>query len=135
MIESTVYMSREHGWDKALPVLYCRMSWIDFHSTSKNITCFSFKNLSQFFNCRRGRACAWHEITLVTKQSNLKLKTQPEQLLGSFSLGFLLPIKAHSLLCEGIGVYDREYSIHVERVWSRLNTGITALHTKLTRFY
>ncbi len=37
------------------------------------------------------KICIGHAIIHITKQPNLKLKTQPEQLLGSLPLAFMLP--------------------------------------------
>ncbi len=49
------------------------------------------RNLGQVFNYRLGHAWIGHAIVLITKQPNLKLKTQPKQLLGSLPLAFALP--------------------------------------------
>jgi len=49
------------------------------------------RNRGRVFNSRHGRACICRAIAYVTKQPNLKLKTQPEQLLGSLPLAFALP--------------------------------------------
>ena len=49
------------------------------------------RNLGQVFNSRLGRACIGHAIVHIAKQPNLKLKTQPKQLLGSLTLAFALP--------------------------------------------
>ena len=50
------------------------------------------QNLGQVFNFRLCRACCTHHaIVLITKQPNLKLKTEPKQLLGSLLLTFALP--------------------------------------------
>jgi hypothetical protein len=49
------------------------------------------QNLGQVFNSRLGRACICHAIACMTKRPNLKLKTQPKQLLGSLPLAFTLP--------------------------------------------
>jgi hypothetical protein len=48
-------------------------------------------NLGRVFNSRLGHACTGHEIVHITKQPNLKLKTQPKQLLGSLQLAFARP--------------------------------------------
>jgi len=52
------------------------------------------KNLGRVFNSRCVRASLCHAITLVTKkQSNVKLKTQPKQVLGSqLSRSLLIPM-------------------------------------------
>jgi hypothetical protein len=44
------------------------------------------------FNSRLGRACIGHAIVHITKQPNLKLKSQPKHLLGSLQLAFALPV-------------------------------------------
>jgi hypothetical protein len=48
-------------------------------------------NLDRVFNSRLGRACIDQAIVHITKQPNLKLKTQPKQLLGYLPLAFALP--------------------------------------------
>jgi hypothetical protein len=48
------------------------------------------QNLDQVFNSRQGCACVSHGITQLTKLPNLKLKTQPKQLLGCLLLAFVL---------------------------------------------
>ncbi len=49
------------------------------------------RNLGRVFHCRLGRTCIGHAIVHITKQPNLKLKTQPKQHLGSLPLAFELP--------------------------------------------
>jgi hypothetical protein len=49
------------------------------------------QNLGQVFNSRSGRVFAVHTRCYWTKPPNLKLKTQPEQLLGSLLLDIALP--------------------------------------------
>ncbi len=49
------------------------------------------QNLGQVFNFRQGCTFVCYAITLITKQSCLKLKTWPKQLLGSLLLAFALP--------------------------------------------
>ncbi len=53
------------------------------------------QNLGRVFNSRLG--CAWicRSIAYVTKQSNLKFKTRPKQLLGSLLTAFALPSVAY----------------------------------------
>ncbi len=51
------------------------------------------QNLGRAFNFRLGHACAYYTVAQITKQPNLKLKTQPKQLLGSLPLAFALPKK------------------------------------------
>jgi hypothetical protein len=48
-------------------------------------------NQDRVFNSRLGCACTGHEIVHITKQPNLKLKTQPKQLLGYLQLAFARP--------------------------------------------
>jgi hypothetical protein len=48
-------------------------------------------NLDRVFHSRLGRACIGHAVVHITKQPNLKLKTEPKQLLGSLLLTFALP--------------------------------------------
>ncbi len=48
------------------------------------------QNLARVFNSRLGRACKCRTIAYITKQPNLKLKTQLKQLLGSLPLAFTL---------------------------------------------
>jgi len=48
-------------------------------------------NLGRVFNSRLRRACIWLAIAWITKRPNLKLKTQPEQLIGSLPIAFMLP--------------------------------------------
>jgi hypothetical protein len=49
------------------------------------------QNLVRVFHFRLGHVCIGHAIVRITKQTNLKLKTQPKQILGSLLLAFLLP--------------------------------------------
>jgi hypothetical protein len=49
------------------------------------------QNLGQVFNPRLNRACIGHTIVNITKLPNLKLKTQPKQLLGFLLLAFRAP--------------------------------------------
>jgi hypothetical protein len=49
------------------------------------------QNLGRVFSSSCGRACVCRAITLIVKQLNLKLKTQPEQLLSDLMLAFVLP--------------------------------------------
>ncbi len=53
------------------------------------------RNLGRVFNSRLG--CAWirRSIAYITKQSNLKLKTRPKQLLGYLPIAFALPAIAY----------------------------------------
>jgi hypothetical protein len=44
------------------------------------------QNLGRIFYSRLGRALKYHTFVYITKQPNLKLKTRPKQLLGSFAL-------------------------------------------------
>ncbi len=46
------------------------------------------RNLGQVFYCRLGRTCIGHAFVQITKQPNLKLKTQAKQLLGFLPLAF-----------------------------------------------
>ena len=48
-------------------------------------------NLGRVFNSGRVHACICRAIAYITKRPNLKLKTQPQQLLGSLPLAFALP--------------------------------------------
>jgi hypothetical protein len=47
-------------------------------------------NLGRVFNSRLGRACICRAIARITKQSNVKLRTRPKQLLGSLPLALAL---------------------------------------------
>ncbi len=49
------------------------------------------RNLGRVFDSRLSRACIGRANVHITKQPNLKLKTRPEQLLGSLPLAFALP--------------------------------------------
>jgi hypothetical protein len=49
------------------------------------------QNLGRVFNSRLGRAGICCAISYITKRPNLKLKTQPKELLGSLPLAFALP--------------------------------------------
>ncbi len=49
------------------------------------------QNLGWVFHSGLGRAYIGHAIVETTKQLNLKLKTQPKQLLGSLLLAFAIP--------------------------------------------
>jgi hypothetical protein len=49
------------------------------------------RNLYRVFHCRFGHTCMSHAIVHITKQLNLKSKTQPKQLLGSLPSAFVLP--------------------------------------------
>jgi hypothetical protein len=53
------------------------------------------QNLGRVFNSRLGRACIGHAIVHITKQPNLKLKTQPKQLSGSLLSAFTLHALAY----------------------------------------
>jgi hypothetical protein len=53
----------------------------------------------QVFNSRSGRVYATHSCCYWVKLPNLKLKTQPKQLLGSLPLDILLPAWTVSLSC------------------------------------
>jgi hypothetical protein len=48
------------------------------------------QNLGRVFNCRSGCMGALHLCCYEAKRPNLKLKTQPKQLLGSLPLAFVL---------------------------------------------
>jgi len=48
-------------------------------------------NLDRVFHSRPCRACIGHAIVHITKQPNLKLKTESKQLLGYLLLTFALP--------------------------------------------
>jgi hypothetical protein len=48
-------------------------------------------NLGRVFNSRLGCACISRAIAYITEQHNLKLKTQPKQLLSYLPLASLLP--------------------------------------------
>ncbi len=48
-------------------------------------------NLGRVFHSRLGCACIGHAIVHMTKQPNVKLKTPPEQILGSLPFAFALP--------------------------------------------
>jgi hypothetical protein len=50
------------------------------------------QNLGRVLNSRCSGACIGHAIVHITKQNNLKLKTQPIQLLGYLPLAFALPV-------------------------------------------
>jgi hypothetical protein len=54
------------------------------------------RNLGRVFNSRLGHACMDHAIVHITKQSYIKLKTRPKQILGSLPLAFVLPGIAYS---------------------------------------
>jgi hypothetical protein len=49
------------------------------------------QNLGRVFNSRSGCMCAMPFRCYEAKQPNLKLKTQPEQLLGSLPIALALP--------------------------------------------
>ncbi len=49
------------------------------------------QTLGQVFNSRNGFTNTVHRCGCEAKLSNLKLKTQPEQLLGSFPIYIALP--------------------------------------------
>ncbi len=59
--------------------------------TQKTFRTLMDKPLGWVFNSRLRRACIWLAIAWITKRPNLKLKTQPEQLLGSLPISFMLP--------------------------------------------
>jgi hypothetical protein len=50
------------------------------------------QNLGRLFNFRNGRAHAVHLLCYGLKLPNLKLKTQPKQLLGYLPLNITLPV-------------------------------------------
>jgi hypothetical protein len=54
------------------------------------------QNLGPVFNSRHGRAYIGHAIVQITKQTNLKLKTRPQQLLDSLPLA--LPPDRYSIV-------------------------------------
>jgi hypothetical protein len=49
------------------------------------------QNLGRVFNSRSDCMSATHLFCYEAKQTNLKLKAQPKQLLGSLPLAFALP--------------------------------------------
>jgi hypothetical protein len=49
------------------------------------------QNLGRVFNFRNGRVHVVHFLCYVVKLPNLKLKTQPKQLLGYLPLDIVLP--------------------------------------------
>ncbi len=49
------------------------------------------QNLGRVFNFRNGHVHAMHFLCYRVKLTNLKLKTQPEQLLGYLPLDIVLP--------------------------------------------
>ncbi len=53
------------------------------------------RNLGRAFNSRTGRAHALQLHFSEMEQPNLKLKTQPKQLLGSLPLDIMLPARAY----------------------------------------
>ncbi len=57
-------------------------------------------NLGWVFNSRSGCMCAMHWCCYEAKQSSLKLKTHPKQLLGYLCLASALPRKAYSLVLD-----------------------------------
>jgi hypothetical protein len=60
------------------------------------------QNLGEVFNPRLGCSCKCRAIAYFTKQTSLKLKTWPKQLLGSLPLAFALPDKAQILHFMGL---------------------------------
>ncbi len=50
------------------------------------------RNLDQVFNSRLGCVCICRAMACITKRPNLKLKTRPEQLLGSLLLALTFPL-------------------------------------------
>ncbi len=49
------------------------------------------QNLGRVFNSRLERVCIYCTSACMTKRPNIKLKTEPKQLLGSLPLAFALP--------------------------------------------
>ncbi len=56
------------------------------------------QNLGRVFNSRMGCMCGVPFCCYEAKQTNLKLKTRPKQLLGSLPLAFALPGLAYLIL-------------------------------------
>jgi hypothetical protein len=56
------------------------------------------QNLGRVFNSRYDRACVCYEMTIKAKLPNLKLRTQPNQLLGSLVRFSVLQMQANLLL-------------------------------------
>jgi hypothetical protein len=52
------------------------------------------QNLGRVFSSRLRRACACRANACIAKRPNLKLKTQPQETLGSLLLGFAPPALA-----------------------------------------
>ncbi len=69
------------------------------------------QNLGRVFNSRLSCACIDHAIVCITKQPNLKVRTQPKQLLGSLALAFVLPrpskISLKTQLTKKLFLYQR----------------------------
>ncbi len=55
------------------------------------------QNLGRVFKFRSGRAHVAHLLCYAVKQLNLKMKTRPKQLLGSFPLDIALPCLQNTL--------------------------------------
>ncbi len=62
------------------------------------------QNFCGIFNSKLRRGCIYNVIACITKWPNLKLKTQPEQLLGYLPLAFALTKSER--------VFNRGYSFY-----------------------
>ncbi len=87
------------------------------------------RNLGRVFNSRLGRAWICRSIAYITKQSNLKLKTRPKQLLGFFppvkyfqlSIGDIL-LKSVTCVFRGTTFWLCALHLYVKVVLIRLQT-------------
>ncbi len=62
------------------------------------------QNLGRVFHSRLGCTCIGHAIVSITKQPNLKLKTEPKQLLSSLPLAFVLPAQLLAVILRKNGL-------------------------------
>ncbi len=80
------------------------------------------RNLGQVLYCRLARTWIGHAIVNITKQPNLKLKTQTKQLLGSLPLAFTLPswVSWHCM-------FDAVLKLHLQFKFNHNNISLRVL--------
>ncbi len=74
----------------SVPLIYHLERELSFTRTQWRKLSYQDKTWAEFSTLDLG-ACLGCAIVHITKQSNLKLKTLPKQLLGSLPLAFTLP--------------------------------------------
>ncbi len=68
-------------------------------------------NLGQVFCSRLGCTCIGHAIVRKSKQPNLKLKTQPKQLLGYLPLAVVFPEVSNYFILHMTVIYSSHLNL------------------------